>query len=101
MASPKRITNSLIIKTIKGQKSLEESEVQLPQIRTNEAVVSVSHIGQNTVDGASTAVRSEFGADNRSGIAGRRHFMRRNRAGLRLCRHRREHWQRSIQAARG
>lgn len=53
MATGKRITNSLVIKKIEGKNLLEESAVQLPQIRTNEAVVSVSHIGQNTVDGAS------------------------------------------------
>lgn len=56
MTTAKRITNSLIIKTIQGKSSLEESAVQLPHIRSNEAVVSVSHIGQNTVDGASTVI---------------------------------------------
>lgn len=45
------ISNSLIITTIKGKGSLKESRVQLPQPRSNEAIVHNSHIAQNTIDG--------------------------------------------------
>ena len=45
------ISNSLIITTVKGKGSLKESRVQLPQPRSNEAIVHNSHIAQNTIDG--------------------------------------------------
>ena len=45
------ISNSLIITTVKGKGSLKVSRVQLPQPRSNEAIVHNSHIAQNTIDG--------------------------------------------------
>jgi NADPH:quinone reductase-like Zn-dependent oxidoreductase len=47
----RRINNALVIKMINGKGTLEERTVQFPEPRSNQALIRVSHVAQNSVDG--------------------------------------------------
>ncbi|KAJ5283318.1 hypothetical protein N7505_001298 [Penicillium chrysogenum] len=45
-----RINNAVVIKMINGKGTLKERTVQFPEPRSNQALICVSHVAQNSVD---------------------------------------------------
>lgn len=43
--------NALVIKTTGGELSFEQRPSQIPKPRANQALVRVSHVAQNSIDG--------------------------------------------------
>lgn len=43
--------NAVVIKMINGKGTLKERTVQFPEPRSNQALICVSHVAQNSVDG--------------------------------------------------
>ena len=43
--------NAMVIKTIKGTRSLAKDSLDLPKPSSNQAVVRISHAAQNSMDG--------------------------------------------------
>lgn len=53
-----RVVNALIVRTVEGSSSLVESHIQLPEPKSNHAIIRVIYVAQNYTNGLSMVLIS-------------------------------------------